>query len=218
MSLLCIYCAGGLGRDFLSLLKATNTGNWKKILFIDDICEEEIVNNTKIINFQDFINAKYEKKNCEFVILNGEPLYREYLFRKVLDYRFRIGKIVFNSSIVAQDTFIKSGSVIHCQSIISSGAIIEENVFIGKKAMVGHDVYVGEHSVISACSYIGGWVRIEKGCFVGAGAVIRDRVNIGKNCIVGIGSVVIKDIPDNTVVAGNPAKFLRVNEKHIVFN
>jgi acetyltransferase-like isoleucine patch superfamily enzyme len=47
--------------------------------------------------------------------------------------------------------------------------------------------------------------------FVGAKSVIRENITIGKNVIIGAGSVVVKDIPDNVKVVGNPARFIKYN-------
>lgn len=215
MSGLCIYCAGGLGRDLLALMQSEDMGYWRDILFIDDVSSERVINKIQVLTFQEFLDRK--ENDYEFVILNGEPLYREQLYQKIMKHSFHMGKIILGSSVVAPDAIITDGSIIHCQTIISSRSLIGENVFVGKKTMVGHDVTVGKHSVVSACSYIGGWVNIGEGCFIGAGALIRDRVTIGKNCIIGIGSVVTKDVQDNMVVAGNPARVLRVNYSHRVF-
>jgi acetyltransferase-like isoleucine patch superfamily enzyme len=54
---------------------------------------------------------------------------------------------------------------------------------------------------------------IKKGASVGTGVTILANVTIGENAIVGAGSVVTKDVAPNTIVAGNPAKFLRSIEK-----
>lgn len=56
---------------------------------------------------------------------------------------------------------------------------------------------------------------IGKSCVIGVGATIMGGVRIGDNCIVGSGAVVTKDVPDNTIVAGNPARVIKEN---IVFN
>lgn len=216
MSVLCIYCAGGLGRDFFALSQVERLNNWEEILFIDDISMEKYIDNIRVLSFHDFLQER-NPEDCEFVILNGEPLYRKKIYTKLKKNNCQLNKVVFNSSIVSLDALVRIGSIIHCQAIVSSGSIIEENVFIGKKAMIGHDVTIGKHSVVSACSYIGGWTRVGSGCFVGAGALVKDRVTIGKNCIVGMGSVVIKDVQDNAIVAGNPARYLGMNNRGLVF-
>lgn len=55
-------------------------------------------------------------------------------------------------------------------------------------------------------------VRICENAFIGVNSVICKSVRVGKNAIVGAGSIVTKDIPDNEVWAGNPAKFIRKRE------
>src|SRR5206468_10647358 len=50
---------------------------------------------------------------------------------------------------------------------------------------------------------------VKIGASIGSGTTVLSRVTIGENAIVGAGSVVTKDVPDNAIVAGNPAKFLR---------
>ena len=64
---------------------------------------------------------------------------------------------------------------------------------------------------------IAGSVRLEKNSSVWYGAVLRadtGRITIGENSVVGAGSVVTKDVPDNTIVAGNPARILREVSHH----
>lgn len=56
---------------------------------------------------------------------------------------------------------------------------------------------------------------IGKSCVIGVGATIMGGVRVGDHCIVGAGAVVTKDVPDNTIVAGNPARVIREN---IVFD
>lgn len=56
---------------------------------------------------------------------------------------------------------------------------------------------------------------IGKSCVIGVGATIMGGVRVGDHCIVGAGAVVTKDVPDNTIVAGSPARVIREN---IVFD
>jgi UDP-3-O-[3-hydroxymyristoyl] glucosamine N-acyltransferase len=72
-------------------------------------------------------------------------------------------------------------------------------------AHIGHDAEIGEDSVVTGGVIICGFVRIGARCTIGANAVIKNRVSIGDDCMIGAGAVVTQDVPDNTVVMGNPA-------------
>lgn len=90
--------------------------------------------------------------------------------------------------------------------MMASGTItIEDNVRMAayvKLISNNHDPY---DRMILTCMP----VVLKRNCWIGAGAVILPGVTVGENSIVGVGSVVTKDVPDNTVVAGNPAKFVK---------
>lgn len=83
---------------------------------------------------------------------------------------------------------------------------IGSNNIIMAHSHIGHDVKIGNNCEISTSSVIGGYVEIEDGAKIKLNVTIRNRKKIGKNCIVGMGSVVVKDVEDNMVVVGNPAK------------
>lgn len=90
--------------------------------------------------------------------------------------------------------------------MMASGTItIEDNVQMAayvKLISNNHDPY---DRMILTCRP----VVLKRNCWIGAGAVILPGIKVGENSIVGAGSVVTKDVPDNTVVAGNPAKFIK---------
>ena len=90
---------------------------------------------------------------------------------------------------------------------------IEDNVFIGHSVAFINDSYPRATTADGGLQTEADW-KVEKtvvkmGASIGSGATILANVVIGENAIVGAGSVVTKDVPANTIVAGNPAKVLR---------
>lgn len=107
---------------------------------------------------------------------------------------------------------------ISSHTFICEGVEIQDDVFIGHGVMFINDVYPRATTAGGGLQTEADWkvekTRICKGASVGSGATILCNITVGENAIVGAGSVVTKDVPANTIVAGNPAKFLRfVNEE-----
>ena len=94
-------------------------------------------------------------------------------------------------------------------SFISRNAEIGQNCLLNIGSQIHHNCVIGESCVISPGAILCGNVTLKGNNFIGAGAVIIQGVTIGENSVVGAGSIVIRDVPANTVVVGNPAKFLK---------
>jgi acetyltransferase-like isoleucine patch superfamily enzyme len=107
---------------------------------------------------------------------------------------------------------------ISSHTFVCEGVDIEDDVFIGHGVMFTNDIYPRATVAGGGLQTEADWkvekTRVCKGASIGSGATILCNLTIGENAIVGAGAVVTKDVPPNTIVAGNPAKFLRfVNEE-----
>jgi len=102
---------------------------------------------------------------------------------------------------------IGNNVVVSSHSFICTLVAIEDDVFIGHGVMMINDVYPPSFRRTGTKD---NWERtlIKKGAIIGSNATLLPVV-IGENAVVGAGSVVTKDVPDNCVVAGNPAKIIR---------
>lgn len=84
--------------------------------------------------------------------------------------------------------------------------VIEDYVKIDVLVHVGHDAHLCKNVEITACSIVGGFSTLKEKSYLGLNSTIKNRLKLGTNCIIGMGANVIKSVPDNCTVAGNPAK------------
>jgi acetyltransferase-like isoleucine patch superfamily enzyme len=106
---------------------------------------------------------------------------------------------------------------ISSHTFICEGVTVEDNVFIGHGVMFINDIYPRATAANGNLQTEADWkverTVIKKGASIGSGATILSNITVGENAIVGAGSVVTKNVPANSIVAGNPAKFLRSIEQ-----
>src|SRR5207244_10115791 len=102
---------------------------------------------------------------------------------------------------------------ISSHTFICEGVTIEDNVFIGHGVTFINDTYPRATNAEGNLQTEADWkvelTVVKKGASIGSGATILSHTSIGENAIVGAGSVVTKDVPANSIVAGNPARVLR---------
>jgi sugar O-acyltransferase (sialic acid O-acetyltransferase NeuD family) len=97
------------------------------------------------------------------------------------------------------------GTVVCAGALIGAASILGRSVCVNKGAIVGHHAELADYAALGPGATLCGYVSLGLGAFVGAGSVINPKVSIGANAVVGSGSVVRRDVPDHTLVAGNPA-------------
>jgi len=138
-------------------------------------------------------------KLCEFINLYGCEI----------GDRTKIGAFVE----VQKNVRIGKNCKISTHTFICEGVTIEDNVFIGHGVTFVNDSYPRATTPEGHPQTQADWkvelTLVKKGASIGSGATILSNVTIGENAIVGAGSVVTKDVAADTIVAGNPARYLR---------
>lgn len=114
---------------------------------------------------------------------------------------------------VQKNATIGKNCKISSHTFICEGVTIEDNVFVGHQVTFINDTYPRAANSKGSLKTEADWqvepILVKSGASIGSGATILSRVTIGENSIVGAGSVVTKDVPPNTIVAGHPARTIR---------
>jgi sugar O-acyltransferase (sialic acid O-acetyltransferase NeuD family) len=117
--------------------------------------------------------------------------------------------VVHPSASVSRMATLGFGIAVLQNVTINSYAHIGDHVIILANTVISHNDVIGAYTCIASGACLAGNVKIGKLCYVGTNSTIIGNVSIGDYCLIGMGSVVLHDVGDNSVVAGNPAKFLR---------
>lgn len=113
------------------------------------------------------------------------------------------------TSFISGDVEIGDGSVVLHNATIQSSARIGRFVIINTGATVDHDCELGDFVHVAPNATLCGLVKVGDLSLIGAGSVVIPTIRIGKGCVVGAGAVVIQDVPDFSMVVGNPARIVK---------
>lgn len=213
-----IYGAGGLGRELYILAHQINKTEhrWTDIIFIDDTENITLVNGIQPITFTEVKN-RYSNNELEIIIAVGEPNLRNLLKKKANNEGFLLATLVHPTANISEGTTLSAGTVVCYNSFVSCNVVIGENVLVQPTVSIGHDCKIGNDTVLSTNVCIAGGCEIGDETYIGLQVPIKEGVCIGKQTIVGMGSVVIRDIPDQVIALGNPARVMKENKELKVF-
>ncbi|QQE78815.1 2,3,4,5-tetrahydropyridine-2,6-dicarboxylate N-acetyltransferase [Alicyclobacillus sp. SO9] len=194
-----VYLKGELaGLEFPSEVKTFFNGNtgvlfgeWKDVQPVLD-------QNTNLI--EDYV-VESDRRNSAIPLLDT----------KGIQARIEPGAIIREGAIIGNNAVIMMGASINIGAEIGEGTMIDMNVVVGGRGTIGKNCHIGAGAVIAGVIEPPSAkpVIIEDGVLVGANAVILEGVTVGKGSVVAAGAIVTEDVPEQTVVAGVPARVLK---------
>ena len=126
--------------------------------------------------------------------------------------RERLTSLVDPTAVVSPSATIGAGCVIYPHCFVGYKAKIGDFSFILSGAIINHDDVLEERVIVASGVALAGYVHIEAGCYLGQACTIRQTLRIGAGSLVGMGAVVVKDVPPNSIMVGNPARKLKDRE------
>lgn len=206
-----IVGAKGFAKETLEVLLQSGLSK-ENLCFFDDVsdhlpshfCDVPIYSN-----MDDLIDNN-PIETCSFVLGLGSPGLRKKMMDRFKSVGFKASSCISpKSTIGVLDNNIGEGVSIMTGAVLTSSIRLGKGSLLNLNCTVGHDVIIGDFCEFSPGAKISG--RCEIGDFVqiGTNATIIPDIKIGSNSIIGAGSVVVKEVPSNVVMAGVPAKVIR---------
>ncbi len=191
-------------------------GKYEPIGFIDNQkdCVGETVRGLKILadyETQDICKLIEKYGTNKFFISFGNMKLRKTVFEKFVKAGFEPVNIIHPNAVIAPNAKIGKGVLIECGCLITPNPVIGDNVVINTGSQVNHDNIVEDHVYIASGVILSGGVKIGENTLLDDGVIVTLGKSVGKNCIIGAGAIVTKNIPDNVIAYGTPAKVIREN-------
>ena len=152
----------------------------------------------------------YGRSDVLAVCAIGNPKTREKVVTELSANGVRFITVIDPSAEVCEFAEIGEGCLIFPNTIISTQVNIGNHVHINAKSSVCHDSILENFVTLAPGVNVCGNVTIKHGADIGVGASIIQKTTIGSGSIIGAGAVVIKDIPENVVAVGVPAKTIKL--------
>ena len=121
---------------------------------------------------------------------------------------FGFATIVHPTAHVSAKTSLGAGTIVAPGAVVGSHSTLGRHVLVNKGGIVGHHTELGDFASVHTGARIAGSCRIGTRTYVGMGAVVIDHRSVGARSVIGAGAVVTKDVPDEVLVVGVPARIV----------
>ena len=206
---LLILGAGGHGMVVADIARSMR---FEQICFLDDRWPglSHVLKWPVVGKFKD-LHAVVQPSDQVFAAV-GDNAARLALHRGLITQGLNIPVLKHPTSVVSDDTQLGPGSVVMPLVAINLSAVIGEAVILNTSCSVDHDNIIEDGVHISPGVHLAGNVSVGSCSWIGIGSSIREGITIGPDCMIGAGSVVVRDVPPASKVAGNPARAMEKRE------
>jgi len=211
MEKVAVIGAGGFGKEVQMLIEQINTVNptYEIVGFYDDgKSKGEIINGLPVLGKVEDINNIDQPLSIALGI--GVPAVKKKIVKKISNPLITYPNLIHPSvQIGFPYVTLGEGNIICGNNILTVNIDLGDFVTLNLGCTVGHDTKIGDYSAFMPGCDIAGEVVIQPLVYGGLGTKIINLINVGTNVTLGAGTVVVKDIPDNTLAVGVPAKVIK---------
>jgi len=166
----------------------------------------------KIIGRQENISQIIKEYDVEGGVISiGDNWSRYYVYNQIKELApdLEFVNAIHPSIVIGNNVTLGKGIVAMAGCIFNPKSFIGNFTFFATGAQIEHDCVISDFASVSAGSVTGGYVKLGKFSALTLGVTVLDRLEIGENTVVGAGSLILKSLPSDVLVYGNPASIIR---------
>lgn len=206
-----IVGAKGFAKEILQIVSVEYEE--RNIKFFDNVNLDiplKLFNEYEVLTSIESAESYLKNKNSEFVLGIGTPTLRKKMFNLFTDLKGIPQTYISKEATIGSfDVNIGVGTIIMQGVRLTNSITIGRGCLVNLNCTVGHDTKIGDFVEISPNANISGRCSIGNLTSIGTNAIVLPDVNIGSNCVIGAGTLVLKDVPNNSVVVGVPGKIIK---------
>jgi acetyltransferase EpsM len=205
-----IIGAGRMGAETLQI--AQELESVKVLGFLDDRAKSGNINGVPILGGREVVPELLKNNpTVKAVVAIGNIVVRKKVVAGYSDLGLSYGNLIHPRAVFPKDTKIGLGCIILAGCVFTVDITVGNHVIVNSCSSVAHDVEIGDYCMINSQVAINGNTRLKEGVYVGSGATIIQGIECGAWSNIGAGAVVIRDVPDETLVVGVPASPIKRN-------